>query len=358
MRVKRILIAVPIVLFVFVFGFLLLAPTKADPESWNAGASPGFEGAYKPTASLASVEWLARGKVAGPEGLAFDAAGNLYSGLADGRIVRIDPASQSVTTIANTGGRPLGIVLGPDGKSVIVGDAYKGLLSVSFDGTVKVLTTGPERKKFGFANTPFVATDGMIYVTDSSDKWNVADPEMDVIEHRPRGRIFAFDPSTGSLSLLADGLYFANGIAGTPDGNALLVAETSSYRVRRIGLKGPDRGKVTTFVEQLPGFPDNLSIDDRGTVWVALFAPRDPLVDKLSGSPFVRKMIARLPKAARPKAKSHAIALGFDANGKLVHSLQHEGSDAYAPLTEAEANGEWLYFGSLTRDAVARTKRP
>jgi hypothetical protein len=60
----------------------------------------------------------------------------------------------------------------------------------------------------------------------------------------------------------------------------------------------------------------------------------------------------------RPKPKRHALVLGLDAGGAVVHNLQDASPEAYAPLTSAIEVGGWLYFGSLARPALARVPIP
>ncbi|MGH2691509.1 MAG: hypothetical protein ACRDHM_03300 [Actinomycetota bacterium] len=71
----------------------------------------------------------------GPEDLAFDETGRLYTGLEDGRIIRLAAGGRDAEVIAATGGRPLGVELSGDGR-VVVCDAYRGLLRLEADGTL------------------------------------------------------------------------------------------------------------------------------------------------------------------------------------------------------------------------------
>ncbi|MCB0261330.1 MAG: SMP-30/gluconolactonase/LRE family protein, partial [Calditrichaeota bacterium] len=95
--------------------------------------------------------------------------------------------------------------------------------------------------------------------------------------------------------ILLDSLYFANGVAVSPDQQFVLVNETWKYRVRRYWLAGDRAGQSDIFIDRLPGFPDGISCNGKDRFWLALASPRNPLVDKLAQQPFLRKMIARLP---------------------------------------------------------------
>src|SRR5438874_13784381 len=65
----------------------------------------------------------------GPEDVLVDRDGLVVTGVADGRLLRVRPETGLVEGIADTGGRPLGIELLPDGR-LLVCDARRGLLAV------------------------------------------------------------------------------------------------------------------------------------------------------------------------------------------------------------------------------------
>jgi len=154
--------------------------------------------------------------------------------------------------------------------------------------------------------------------------------------------------------VLLEGLYFANGVAVGPNNAYVLVNETGAYRITRYWLKGEKAGTHDVFFENLPGLPDNLSFNGRDRFWVALYAPRDKLVDGLSQWPAVRKMVARLPHWMLTQQEHRSFVVGLDLEGKVVANLQYGGRDAYAPITSVEEQGPWLYFGSLTANSIAR----
>src|SRR6266545_3467865 len=66
----------------------------------------------------------------GPEDVVVDHDGWVVTGVADGRLLRIDPRTGLVEPLGSTGGRPLGVELLPDGR-LLVCDARRGLLAVA-----------------------------------------------------------------------------------------------------------------------------------------------------------------------------------------------------------------------------------
>jgi strictosidine synthase len=318
------------------------------PEAWQPPPSPGLSGDYQRNDRLADAElWPVGG--AGPEDIAIDAEGRVYTGLEDGRILRLPPDGGEPEVLADTGGRPLGLELQPDG-SLVICDADKGLLRLSPDGALDTLVDRFEGEPFIATNSAAVAADGTIYFTVTSRRYGMSGYTLDLLEHSGTGRLFA-RRTDGTVDLLIDGLQFANGVALAPDERYLLVAETGAYRIRRLWLT-PDRpGQDEIFVDNLPGFPDNLSTGE-GLFWVAMPSPRDRILDALLPHPFARHIVARMPSRFQPQPKRHGFVLGFDAAGRVVHNLQ-DPSGRVALTTGARQRGKRLYVGSLTESTVA-----
>ncbi|MEV4278140.1 SMP-30/gluconolactonase/LRE family protein [Actinoplanes xinjiangensis] len=288
----------------------------------------------------------------GPEDVVVDSAGRVITGLADGRILRIDPATGERTVLADTGGRPLGLHPRADG-GVLVCDHDRGLLAVGADGTVEVLVDTVDAEPLTFASNVVEGPDSTIWFTSSTTRWTLDDHLGDVFEHSGTGRLLRRDPD-GTVTILLDGLKFANGLALTADGTALLIAETAGYRIRRYGLDGTD----AMLVENLPGFPDNLWLGSDGLLWAGIAAPRDALLDRLLPLPgFLRLLVWNLPEALRPKAVPIAWVMAFDADGRIVHDLRSD-DGGYGFVTSAAEQDGLLVAGSLTRPEIAVLEPP
>src|SRR6202158_339584 len=120
--------------------YLVAWPITADPVAWDPPRAPELAGPYAPNTSLARIERLARGAGVGPEAVAVDRLGRIHAGVKDGRILRLSPDGAQVETIAQTGGRPLGLAFDSEGN-LFVADAVKGLISISTGGSQSVLAT-------------------------------------------------------------------------------------------------------------------------------------------------------------------------------------------------------------------------
>jgi sugar lactone lactonase YvrE len=350
--IKRLLLFLVLIIGAVLL-YLLLAPVPITPSAWTPPAAPELTGQFKHNSRLAATERLSLGDGFAPEDVALDAQGRIYGGFNDGRIVQLRPDGTQPRIFADTHGTPLGLVFDQTGN-LIVADAVKGLLAVTPDGEVKSLSTEADGISFGCTNDLDVATDGTIYFTDASSKFPLTKFTADLLEHQPNGRLLAFDPKTKSSRTILRDLYFANGVAVSPDQSFLLVVETGVYRVRRVWLKGPKQGLSETFIDNLPGFPDGISSNGKDKFWLALVTPRDPVFDKLLPHPFLRKVVARLPKFLQPAPQRYAFVLGLDADGRVVDNLQDGSSTCYAEIANAVERNGVLYFGSIGESAVGR----
>lgn len=350
----------PIVLFAGYLAWLLLSASPVDPAAWTPPEAPRLEGALASNFDLRRAERLAVDLVDGPEDVAVDAEGRIYAGTADGRIVRLPPDADAATepeTVADTGGRPLGLHFDAEGR-LVVADAVAGLLRVdagpSGDGRVETLATEADGLRFGFTDDLDIASDGRIYFSDASSRFGHERYLYDLLEARPHGRLLRHDPATGETEVLLDDLYFANGIALSRNEDFVLVVETYRYRIQRYWLEGPKAGTAEIFVDNLPGFPDGVSSNDRGTFWVALFTVRNQRVDILHPRADTKAILAKLPKFLWPKPEPYGFVLGLDESGRVVRAIQDPGGDTIPQVTSVEEVDGVLYLGNLDRNFIAR----
>src|SRR5882757_7426600 len=239
----------------------------------------------------------------GPEDVVVDAAGQLWTGLEGGRIVRIptdggEPAVPRV--IADTGGRPLGLHIARDGR-VLICDSHRGLLALdSTSGTLDVLVESVAGRRLKFCSNVTETPDGTIYFTESTCDFHFEHFGAPILEARGRGSLFRLH-TDGTVTTLVDGLYFANGLTPTADGSALVFAETQARRLSKYWLAGPQAGSVTPLAVHLPGMPDNLSTGADGRIWAAMVTEANAALEwMLPRAPVIRKLVWRLPDKLQP----------------------------------------------------------
>ncbi|MGH4023240.1 MAG: SMP-30/gluconolactonase/LRE family protein [Pseudonocardiaceae bacterium] len=291
----------------------------------------------------------------GPEDVLLDDVGGVFAGVEDGRILRVDLTSGEVATVADTGGRPLGLEWLPDGR-ILVCDAQRGLLAVEVtddrDGRIETLVQQVDDAPMRLCNNAAVAPEGTIYFSDSSQRFGIEHHRADMLEHSGTGRLLRRAPD-GEVDVLLDGLQFPNGVALDPSGEWLAVAETAGYRLLRLWLRGARAGQHEVLVDGLPGFPDNISTGSDGLIWVAIFAPRHRLLDLLlPRAPLLRRLVWALPEVLQPAEARALHVMAVDAAGTVVHDLRGPTTDYHA-VTGVRERGGVLYLGSLTQQAIA-----
>lgn len=349
---KRIILRLLITAIIGIVGYLLLWPVPIDPVAWDPPPAPELSGVYAQNNELAKTVRLTVNHHA-PEDVAFDKQDRIYTGADDGYIYRLQPDGTRPEIFTRTYGRPLGLAFDQNGN-LIVADSVKGLLSVGTDGKITPLSNQADGVPFRCTNDLDIAADGTIYFTDASYKFPLTELKADLFEHRPNGRLLAYDPKTGQTRTVLRDLHFANGVAVSPDQSFVLVNETGTYSIKRVWLKGDKQGQAETFIDNLPGFPDGIMSNGRDMFWVAIVNRRDEKLDSLLRRPFLRKVVMRLPNFLQPNIKRYGFVLGLDMNGKVIRNLQDSSPEGFAQIANVVEHKGNLYFGSIGESAIGR----
>ncbi len=356
MTLRRILLAVAAAVAAIAL-YLALWPIPVAPVAWNAPPAPQGA-ALAPNDRFRGLERLGAGIAPGAEATAIDAAGGVYTGTRDGRILRLDPATRAFAEVARTGGRPLGMAFDRAGE-LYVCDARKGLLAVGPSGSVRTVATSYRGVPFRLPNDVDVAPDGTVYFTDSSAKFGDDHIPEALFEHGGDGRLLAYHPETGETDVVLDRLQFANGVAVSGDGTYVVVAEMGAYRLTRYWLAGPRRGTAEPLAENLPGLPDNVTWSPaRRAFWVALYSPRVPALDALAPHPFLRKVALRVPAALQPKPLPQGFAIAVREDGKVVQVLRDAAPGAFAPVSSVRERDGVLWIGNVEGPGLGRLAAP
>lgn len=353
-----------LLIFIVILGYFLLWPVAVSPKSWSAPERPLLEGVLAPNHAFQQASFIDLGGAVGPEDIAFGPDHMLYTGVADGRILRINPEDGEIETIAQLEGRPLGLTFIRGGRQLLIADAMQGLLVLDIaSGDVSVVATET------LNGTPILYADdvaakrGAYYFSDASTKFSakkIGDPMraslLEIWEQGQTGRLLRYKKGDGVL-IVQEGLSFANGVAMA--GDAVLVNETGRYRIWKIYVEGPKRGQAEIFAENLPGFPDNINPDYLGGYFVGLTAQRAEDVDALAGRPFLRRILFRIPGFfSMVQPTPYGFLLRLDEEGKVVESWQ-DPEGRFADVTGAERGPDGrVYVSSLSADRIAVLPAP
>ena len=196
------------------------------------------------------------------------------------RLVRI-PETGEVEEIARIPGRPSGMDIDADG-SILLATALDGK-ALRIDGNGEVAEEADlSPLTLAYLNDIVTNADGWTWMGDTGFVFGRDEPV-------PTGRLIAYHPENGNR-VVADGIFFPNGMAISPDGATLYLAETFGKRISsfRIGNAGSLTGRGLH--AELPGSPDGICIDEEGCLWVALLfeglfvrlAPDGTIIDRIS----------------------------------------------------------------------------
>ncbi|CAL8171425.1 unnamed protein product [Prunus armeniaca] len=294
-------------------------PSSSTPPQTPAAATRNAH-------MLKGSEFVGAGALVAPEDVAYDSkSGLIYTGCADGWVKRVTLNESAADSVVEnwvfTGGRPLGLAHGHENE-VFVADAEKGLLKISEDGTVELLTDEADGIKFKITNGVDVAQDGMLHFTDASHKYSLKDVASDLLGGRPHGRLMSYNPTTKETKVLVHNLYFANGVAVSPDQNFVVFCETVIY-------------------------------DGEGQYWIALTTEVTPYWDLALRYPFIRKVLVIVKRyaAGKPHLEKSAGVFAVNLNGEPT---AHYSDPELVLITSGIKIGNYLYCGSTVNPYIIR----
>ncbi|MCE8545350.1 SMP-30/gluconolactonase/LRE family protein [Ruegeria pomeroyi] len=339
-------------------GYLLFWPVPVAPVAYHPPENPGFTGDFAENRVLDKAEFvpLPDGEI-GPEDLAVMPDGTVYTTSLAGNLYRIDGAVPEL--VDRLGGRPLGLKAGPDG-ALYIADSFRGVLRWTAPGKVETVVDRIDGAPVIYANQLDLGRDGTLYFSNSTDRF---DPRtlggtkptsvMTVWEQSDTGYVARRAPD-GRVEKIATGFVYTNGVALSPDEDFLLINETGRARVHRLWLKGEKAGQTEVFLENLPGYPDNLEAQGDGTYWLAFASPRVP-AEALMPYPLLRKVVWRLGPKVRPAPIHRGMLIQFDGEGRILRTVQ-DPDGRLGITTGGKQVGEMFYVMTLDSPGYARMK--
>ncbi|OBC14290.1 gluconolactonase [Mycobacterium sp. 852013-50091_SCH5140682] len=169
----------------------------------------------------------------------------------------------ALTTLPLPGHAPSGLGFRPDGTLLIVSTERRQVLA--YDGESVELLADLSAVAPAALGDMVIDEHGRAYVGSQA---RLGSQRSDGDSRG--GVIVRVDPD-GTVHVVADALDFPNGMAITPDGSTLIVAESTGRRLTAftIDAEGTLSGR-RAFADGLDGPPDGIAIDAEGGVWTAL----------------------------------------------------------------------------------------
>jgi gluconolactonase len=267
----------------------------------------------RPEVPLEKFEIFAEG-LDHPEGLAFDADGDLWAGGELGQVYKIKRKGK-VRTVATLGGFNLGLTFSRQ-QQLFVCNFKLGAI-IQLDRSGKKIRSWERAGRYRLRNPNFSVFDGEgnLYFSDSGDF------------KKNDGFLFVLRPS-GKIEQLLDQLSFPNGLSLSADERTLYVVQSTKDNVLAAPiLNSGSIGKPRVYASGLHHVPDGAALDGDGNLYVTCYASHN---------------VYRVAPNGTVSLFAH------DPEGTMIASPTN--------VAFAGANFDEMYFANLSRWHICRAR--
>jgi arylesterase/paraoxonase len=174
------------------------------------------------------------------------------------------------------------------------------------------------------ANDVHLVGPSQFYATIDRGSRTALGKQMETWFALPRSSVAYWDGA--KMTIAAEGLKYANGINGTPDGSMIYVAETLGFQVR-FYARDAETGTLTEKDHLYFGTGlDNIDLDEKGNLWIAAhphlldFVAHAGDAKKLSPSQVLR---ITAPSAEKGEARQVYLNAGEEISGSSVAAVHN-----------------------------------
>ena len=342
--------------------FWLMWPVPISPVYWDEPEPPAMTGAYSPDNRLGQASFFPVGALDAAEGVAIGPDGALYFGTATGHIQRLTLSvadhGWQIEEVAKIADTPI-MGLKWQGENRLGIAANAGLYALDIEShQIDLLSAGATSHPFGYVNDLAVMASGHIYFTDSSTRWGHGSDSpgyfYDMLENRPNGLLYVWNPDTRQTHVVVDRLYYPNGVVAASDGRSVFISETFRYRILRLWLQGEQAGQLDVFADNLPGLPDGLMTDGDGTLYIAMLRRRSDLLRFVHRNPFWTRILFKLPAWLQPAAGTPgSFVLTMDESTGQALESYHDGTGRVGHISNLASSGDGrIWFGTSLQGVV------
>jgi gluconolactonase len=203
-----------------------------------------------------------------PEGLAVHRDGSVWCGGERGQIYRMEPDGASIEQVAAIeGGFCQGMAFDREDNLYVCDLKHSSVVRLDTrSGSLEKFADGADGRGISISNYPAFDAEGRLYVSDSH------------AFKEPGPGIFRFEPDGAGELWYDEPVNFANGLALSPEGRYLYIAETFGNAIFRVPIRGDGSAGAREEVATLPGIlPDGLAFDAVGNFYVACYEPSQVL---------------------------------------------------------------------------------
>jgi sugar lactone lactonase YvrE len=232
------------------------------------GTKPSNEGLAQVLAQGATVEKLA-GDFGFTEGPVWHPDGYLlFSDIPRNRIMKWHP-TEGVSVFREPSEQSNGLIFDRDGRLVAAEHAARRVSRTEADGRIVALAERYEGKRLNSPNDVVQASHGAFYFTDPP----YGLPQQKEGKELEVNGVYRL-ATDGTLTLVADDFERPNGLAFSPDGKTLYIADTAKQHVRAFDVVANGslaNGRVFGTMTPWPGAQggaDGMKVDAQGRVFV------------------------------------------------------------------------------------------
>lgn len=329
----------------------LLNSCAIHPVAWQPEEVQPFEGRTALNEKLTQASKIHLDGWLGPEDIVFDSAGNLYCGVhnkdfSNGCILKIS-ADNQIEEFYQAGSWVAGLHFDKSNNLIALSHKH-GLISISPEKKITVLAdTDKEGNRFYIPNGLDIASDGKIYFSNTSEvsAYDIKYGRKLILEMKPRGALYCYDPETKSLATLISGTYFGNDVVLAKDEKYVLMVETTKYRVLKYWLQGEKKGQTEIFIDNLQGFPNGISISAGGTYWLGFTTKRNEALDNIHPKVGMKKLVYGLPNFLQPEADKFGMIQHLSQDGEITETLFDPKGTLFPEAGAVKEHDGHLYIG-------------
>lgn len=330
----------------------------------------------------------------GLETIVFDDDGSMYALTREGKIVKVynfveasEPNHLNASTeeIVSFGGSPLGGKFVPGTKIMYFADDHLGLCRIDLSKqhpkveivANRVILEDGSESKISFADDVDIGPlTGKVYFSDATtvrSEYNAKKESYDSLEASTidllrgvkSGRLLVYDPQTDEVKVLANKIWFANGVAVDRKERFIVVTETFMLRTLKYHLEGPKEGELEVIVDNLTGVPDGADCSKTEDVCYSPLPTSTTPLFRFLYSKFMPKALEAMlktifllvPKTLSPKPAKYACIVEYSTGtnlgrGKVLRLFQDPFGEEVNLLTGVTIYGNKLYFSSIHHNYI------
>lgn len=222
---------------------------------------PPMDGALRPNTALDESEAVI--ETPAPDDLCFDGERILFSSGTD--VFALDRSES--THVATHRLLVTAMVAIPGIRAVALEDG-----TIFFEhGTRTEMIPAPEG--YSCPTAMAFADASTLFVCHGSSRHGAQDWAVDLMEKNATGALWKVNLDTGEQTMVTGGLAFPYGVLVRPNG----VVVSEAWRHRLVSVS--PNGRVEQVLTKLPVYPARLAPASEGGAWLALFAPRNRLIE-------------------------------------------------------------------------------